>query len=1051
MRRYNFVISILAALTGFSCVSYNDYKDVSWLEKTPVDWENPEVFEINREHTRAYFIPFANESEVDRDNIWSSSLIQSLNGEWLFHIAQNPSERPYYFFKDDFDTKEWKTIKVPANWECEGFEYPIYTNSKYPHAKTPPTIQKHYNPVGSYKRTFEIPATWTHKEIFLHFGAAGSAVYVWVNEQQVGYFEDSKTPSEFNITKYLKKGENTLAVEVFKWSDASYLEDQDFWRLAGITRDVFLMARETQYIRDFKVLAGLADDYTTGTFELTVDVVETENAKPATVSAKLMDGDIEIKSFSAVAKNDKVVFNAEFPDVKKWTAETPNLYNLLIALKDTDGKVSEVLRQDVGFRRIEIKDAQLLVNGKYVYIKGANLHEHHHINGHVVDEATMLKDIQVMKSHNLNAVRTSHYPQSERWYELCNQYGLYLVDEANIESHGMGYGDESLAKNPDWAAAHMYRTVNMYQRDKNQPSIIIWSLGNEAGNGINFNATYDYLKSVDGTRPVQYEQAHGGRNTDIMCPMYMRMNKMEKYKTEKGDKPLIQCEYAHAMGNSVGNLQDYWDLIESEPIFQGGFIWDWVDQGLLTENEEGEKFWAYGGDFGPYTVPSDGNFCLNGLVNPDRSVKPPLLEVKKVYQYIRFKPIDLKNGKIAIENKYAFIHTDKFEFTYEVKGDGQVIKAGKIENVSLAPDSIKEVELDVSFQAQPGIEYFLNVYAKLKETENLVEAGTVLAKEQFKLPFYTKVSESNANTEKLIIEESNRKLLVKASAFSVAFDLDKGTLSSYVIDGKEMIKEGPVPNFWRAPTDNDFGNKLDKRAKAWRKAGQNRKLLDANYSVSEQGNSVKVNFAFKYLYEGEQLGLGNVQYTVNETGQVHVLNDIAVTDPKAPEFPRFGMNLIMPREFDQMSWLGRGPQESYWDRKTSAFVDLYSGSVADQYWAYIRPQENGNKTDVRWVSITNGSGAGLKFLADELLEVSAHHNMMEDFESPVRTDGRQVDGKPVVNRHTTDVKPRNLTSVNIDYKQMGVGGDNSWGAWTHEEYRLTEKSYNYGFTIQPVK
>jgi beta-galactosidase len=1048
MRNFNCIIILLVTLSVSSCISHNDYNDVSWEEKIPADWENPAVFEINREPARAYFIPFASESEVDRDNIWTSSLIQSLNGEWLFHIAQNPSERPYYFFKDDFDTRDWKSIKVPANWECEGFEYPIYTNSKYPHAKTPPTIQKQYNPVGSYKRTFEIPANWNDKQIFLHFGAAGSAVYVWVNEQQVGYFEDSKTPSEFNITKYLKNGENTLAVEVFKWSDASYLEDQDFWRLAGITRDVFLMARETQHIRDFKVLAGLADDYTTGVFSLSTEVVEEGTSL---VEAKLLDGTSVVKEFAAEVKGGRAEFTAELPEVKKWTAETPNLYNLLITLKDEEGKVSEVLRQDVGFRRIEIKDAQLLVNGQYVYIKGANLHEHHEVNGHVVDEATMLKDIQVMKSHNLNAVRTSHYPQQERWYELCNQYGLYLVDEANIESHGMGYGDESLAKNPDWAEAHLYRTTNMYQRDKNQPSIVIWSLGNEAGNGINFNATYDYLKSEDITRPVQYEQAHGGRNTDIMCPMYMRMNKMEKYKAEKGDKPLIQCEYAHAMGNSVGNLQDYWDLIESEPIFQGGFIWDWVDQGLLTENKEGEKYWAYGGDFGPDTVPSDGNFCLNGLVDPDRGVKPHLLEVKKVYQYIRFKPLNLKKGKIAIENKYAFINTDKFEFTYEVKGDGKLVKSGKIENINLKPDSTEEVVLDVSVKPEAGTEYFLNVYATLKQTENLVEAGTVLAKEQFKLPVFKALAEYKPTAEKLTLEESKEKLKIKNGAFSLEFDLERGTMSSYVVDGKEMIKEGPVPNFWRAPTDNDFGNKMDKRAKAWRKAGQNRKLVNTNYSLSQAGNAVEVDLAFEYAYEGKKLATGNVVYTVNGTGSVHVLSDITITDPQAPEFPRLGMNIVMPRDFDQMSWLGRGPQESYWDRKTSAFVDLYTGLVADQGWAYIRPQENGNKTDVRWMSITNSAGLGFKFLADDLLEVSAHHNIMEDFESPVRTDGRQVDGKPVVNRHTVDVKPRDLTSVNIDYKQMGIGGDNSWGAWTHEEYRLTEKSYKYGFTIKPIK
>ncbi|TLX76008.1 DUF4981 domain-containing protein [Labilibacter sediminis] len=1040
-------IILLATFLG-SCKNYNSYKGVVFEEKSPADWENPAVYEINREAPRAYYIPFASHEEVDRDNIWSSSLLQSLNGEWLFHLAQNPSERPFYFFKDDFDTRDWKSIKVPANWECEGYEYPIYTNVKYPHEKTPPTIQAHYNPVGSYKRMFTIPDKWADKEIFLHFGAAGSAVYVWVNEQQVGYFEDSKTPAEFNITKYLKEGENSLAVEVYKWSDASYLEDQDFWRLAGLTRDVFLMARNPQYIRDFTVWSGLADDYTTGTFEFVAEVASADIEAP-TVSVVLLDGEQEVKSFSGEVENGKVMFKTNLPDVKKWTAEIPNLYNLIITLSNTQGDIIEVLRQDVGFRRIEIKDAQLFVNGQYVYIKGANLHEHHDETGHVVDEATMIKDIKLMKSHNLNAVRTSHYPQPERWYELCNQYGLYLVDEANIESHGMGYGKESLAKDPAWGAAHMYRTVNMFERDKNQPSVIIWSLGNEAGDGVNFNDTYDYLKSVDDTRPVQYERANGGRNTDIMCPMYMGMKRMSAYKSKRGNKPLIQCEYAHAMGNSVGNFQDYWDLIESEPIFQGGFIWDWVDQGLLTKNEAGEEYWAYGGDFGPDTVPSDGNFCLNGLVNPDRGVKPHLLEVKKVYQYIKFKPVDLKAGQIRIENKYAFTNLDKFEFLFEVKGNGEVVKEGSIAGVELVPDDSKVYSLDLDFEVEANTEYFLNMYARLKESAFLVDAGNTLAREQFKLPVYKKVSDKKITNE-VQLKEEEAKVIVSANNTVVEFDAEKGRINSFTVAGKEMMLQGLVPNFWRAPTDNDFGNKLDKRAKPWRKAGQEGKVKSFKTTVAKDKKSATLNVEFEYSYNNKVLGLGWVVYKVKGNGEIEVTHSIEITGEELPEIPRFGMNMVMPREFDQMSWLGRGPHESYADRKTSAFVDVYSGSVADQYWAYIRPQENGNKTDVRWAGIKNKEGIGLKFIAHELLEFSAHHNIMEDFESEDRTDGRYVGERPVVNRHTVDVKERDLTSVNIDYMQIGVGGDNSWNALTHEQYRLTEKTYKYGFTIAPI-
>lgn len=1045
------VLIVIVVSTLVNCTNYNSYEGVPFEDKNPKDWENPEVFEINREPARAYYIPFADESELDRDNKWASSLIQSLNGEWQFHLSQTPSERPYYFYKDDFDIRNWKSIKVPSNWECEGFEYPIYTNVKYPHEKTPPTIQKHYNPVGSYKRTFEIPANWNGKEIFLHFGAAGSAVYVWLNEQIVGYFEDSKTPSEFNITKYLKAGKNSLAVEIYKWSDGSYLEDQDFWRLAGITRDVFLMARNKHHIRDFKVESGLADDYTTGQFSFQAEVTVAEQAQPLTVEAKLFDGNNLVNEFSSPTMKGRVHFESNIENVKKWTAETPSLYNLVITLKNTKNAVVEVMRQDVGFRRIEIKDAQVFVNGKYVYMKGVNLHEHHDVMGHVVDEETMIKDIKLMKSHNLNAVRTSHYPQPERWYELCNQYGLYVVDEANIESHGLGAThqgpfnkEEHVAYRKEWDEAHLYRINNMYERDKNQPSVVIWSLGNECGNGPVFQQGYDLLKAKDPTRLVQFEQAESGANTDIFCPMYATLDRMKEYKEEDGSMPLIQCEYAHAMGNSVGNFKDYWDLIESEPIFQGGFIWDWVDQGLLSENETGEKYWAYGGDFGPDTVPSDGNFCLNGLVNPGRNVKPHLLEVKKVYQYIKFKGDDLKNGKIRIENKYSFINTEKFEFIYEVKGNGKVVKSGSIENVELAPDASKVVELDVSFQAEEDIEYFLNVYAKLKKSENLVDAGTVLAKEQFILPVYIGSKENIPGTN-VVKEEQEGEVAFKGDDFEIIFNTKSGVLASYKFEGKELIMEGPVPNFWRAPIDNDFGNSLDKRCRVWRKAGQNRQLID--YKVTKN----KVVFDFN-LVEGEKhLGTFKSTYEVKKDGSVGVSNSFKMAEGELPEIPRFGMNLVMPREFDQMSWLGRGPHESYWDRKTSAFVDVYSGSVADQYWPYIRPQENGNKTDVRWMAITNKEGVGLKFKSHDLLEVSAHHNIMEDFESSERTDGRQVDGKPVVNRHVVDVKPRDLTSVNIDYKQMGVGGDNSWGAMTHEKYRLTAKEYNYSFTIFPLK
>ncbi|MCY1720666.1 DUF4981 domain-containing protein [Prolixibacteraceae bacterium Z1-6] len=1049
-KRPNYILTvlILSLLTMVSCSRYKDYSNVPFEEPNPKPWEDPAICQVNKEAPHAHFIPFATADQAKTEDKWKSPLVKSLNGIWQFHLAQNQSERPFWFFKNDFDTREWNEIQVPANWEVVGFDYPIYTNVKYPHEKTPPLIQKHYNPVGSYKRTFEVPAEWNGSDIIAHFGAVSSCMNLWINELYVGYSEDSKTPAEFNITQYLKAGENTMTVEIFRWSDASYLEDQDFWRLSGITRDVYLKARNKQSLKDFRIGSTLDRTYTNGVFDLAIDL---NNKAELTVEAVLSDNGKIIKEFSETTSSQAVQFSAEIPNVKPWSAEIPNLYELIITLKNADG-IIEVIKQDVGFRKIEIIDATLRVNGKYVYIKGANLHEHNHKTGHVQDKETMLLDIKAMKENNLNAVRTSHYPQPELWYELCNKYGLYIVDEANIESHGMGYGPESLAKNEDWKEAHLYRTRNMYQRDKNQPCVVIWSLGNEAGNGVNFEATYDYLKSVDLSRPVQYEQARGKGNTDIFCPMYARMHNMEQFAKERADMPLIQCEYAHAMGNSVGNLQDYWDLIEKYDVLQGGFIWDWVDQGLLTTNDAGEEYWAYGGDFGPDTVPSDGNFCNNGLVDPDRAVKPHLLEVKKVYQHIGFDEVNLRTGTISIKNKYAFLNLSAFDFVWEVTGDGKVLDSGNLGAFELVPGESKKVKIDFDVKPQPDVEYFLNIKAKLKNNWSLVDAGWVMAEEQFKLPLAAPMTLEYVEPNYTAIEltDNEESAIVSGEGFSVAFDKKAGEISSFKQGDTELVISGPIPNFWRAPIDNDFGNNLHKRAKVWRKAGENRKVADV--SVKATGKSTAtVIFDFDLINEeGAKIATYKSTYTVYGSGDVVVKNDFKMIADDLPEIVRMGMNLVMPRKFDQMSWLGRGPQESYWDRKTGAFVGLYNGSVADQYWAYLRPQENGNKTDVRWMTITDNAGNGLFFSGMPLLEVSAHHNIMEDFESLERTDGRQIPGVEVINRHTCDVKPRDLTSVNIDYKQMGVGGDDSWGARTHDEYRLTKKAYSYSFRMKPI-
>lgn len=1056
MKKNNWLLIFILLSSSFSCTS--TYENVPFEEMTPRPWEDPKISQINKEKPRASFVPYMTKEQAMADDIWSSPLVRSLNGTWKFHLSQNPGERPFWFFKDDYRMKDWDNIEVPSNWELQGFDYPIYTNVPYPHAKTPPLIQKHYNPVGSYKRKFKIPADWRDKEVFIHFGAASSFVNVWVNEQYVGYSEDSKTPAEFNITPYIKKGNNTLAVEIFRWCDGSYLEDQDFWRMSGITRDTYLLAREKQNIRDFKVIAGLDSTYTNGILKLDVELVKYDpEAADLIVEAELLDGENPVKNYTKTVNltdSSEVVTIADgiLPAVKAWSAETPKLYQLLITLKNSEGQVIEMIRQDIGFRQAEIRNAQLLVNGRPIYVKGVDIHEHNDVTGHVQDVETMLKDIKLMKTHNINTVRTSHYPEPEMWYKLCNIYGLYVIDEANIESHGMGYGPESLAKDPEWGPAHLYRTQNMYERDKNQPCIITWSLGNEAGNGVNFEATYHYLKKIDGTRPVQYERAGNDDNTDINCPMYAPIEHMEKYAKSNPAKPMIQCEYAHAMGNSVGNLQDYWDVIEKYDVLQGGCIWDWVDQGILQKDSTGTAYWAYGGDFGPDTVPSDGNFCINGLVDPDRGVKPALLEVKKVYQNIGFFPVDLKKGLVEIKNKYIFTNLSDFDITWAITADGEILANGKLDGFELEPAAGKEVKIDYSINPRPGTEYFLNFSARTKAEKGLVPAGYELAAEQMQIPVFKAAEQVDPKTfPALQTTENDHEMIIQGEGFQLAFDRKAGVLKSYRSGDTELITSGPVPNFWRAPIDNDLGNNLHKRSGVWRKAGERRKVTQAILK-HEGANKAIVTFNFDLPDEqGEKIADYQSIYTIFGNGDIQVSNDFKMTGKDLPEIPLMGMNLVMPRQFDQITWFGRGPQESYQDRKTGAFVGKYSGAVADQYYAYVRPQENGNKTDVRWVAVTNNNGTGLLFVGEPLLEVSAHHNIMEDFESFYRPTEKLEGGKIPPQRHINDVKPRDLTSVNINYKQMGLGGDTSWGAWTHEEYRLTGKNYHYTFRMKALK
>jgi beta-galactosidase len=1076
MKRISFYI-LMIAISFSACKKLSKYEGVPFTEKEPRDWENPQVFNINREDPHASLISFADEQSALEAIKANSPNYRSLDGLWKFNWVKTPDQRPFWFFKDDYDTRDWKDIEVPSNWQMKGYDVPVYANITYPfwtyedvfnsksntYKKVPPAIPHDWNPVGSYKRNFKVPSDWKNKEIFLHFGAVSSAFYVWVNEKLVGYSEDSKMPAEFNITKYLKGGKNSLAVEVYRWSDGSYLEDQDFWRLSGIQRTVFLHARPKTYIKDFFAVGDLDKNYVDGLLKVDVSLKSAEvNDNDFVIAASLYEGTqmlfTESKDVKLSGDKVSVDFKKNIQGVKRWSAEKPNLYSLVISLKDKNGNIYESVSTKIGFRKVEIVNSQLLVNGVAIRLKGVNMHEHNEITGHVIDEATVLKDIRTMKSNNINAMRTCHYPQQEFWYEICDKYGLYLIDEADIESHGIGYDkDVTLADKSQWAAAHLDRMQRMVERDKNHPSVIIWSMGNEAGDGHNFLNGYKWIKGKDVTRPVQYERAEKStntpeRHTDIWCNMYATIEEIEAYaKDVKNDRPMIMCEYAHAMGNSTGNLQDYWDVIEKYPKLQGGFIWDWVDQGFLKTNENGEKYWTYGGDYGEEGIPSDGNFNINGLVWPDRTPHPGLFEVNKVYQYIGFEPVDLKTGMIKIKNKYDFTNLSEFNFDWDVVSDGKVVQSGKIP----LPDFRPKVEIAFLLPLKkidpiPGAEYFLNMRFSRSDEWNYVPEDHVYATAQFKLPVEGKpVITKEDKLAVLQTKTIDKKLEVSGVDMKIIFDLGTGRLTSFNYKGKEIIKKGPEPDFWRPPTDNDYGYDMDKLLGVWKKAGERTVVTKANISQPELG---KVVATFNYDIpdeSGKKIGGYATTFTIYGSADVVIKNQFSKLSDNIPEIPRMGMQMQLPEEFTNLKWLGRGPHENYVDRKTSADVGLYESTVADQYTPYIRPQENGYKTETRWLTLTNDNGSGILVSGDPLICFAALNNIHDDFESPGKLSQYRKDAK-TANTHTIDVKPRDLVNLNVDLGQMGVGGDNSWGALIHPKYRLLDKKYEYSFRIKPI-
>ncbi|GAA4973912.1 glycoside hydrolase family 2 TIM barrel-domain containing protein [Algibacter aquimarinus] len=1062
------LIALIALITG--CENIPDERPIyrASIWENP-EWENPEIFQINREAPRATFYNFSSKENALELSDWKQSdVYKSLNGTWHFYYSDSVQVRPEDFYKQDFSIKGWDTIMVPSNWEMQGFGLPIYTNIVYPFPKNPPFISHNINNVGSYKRNFTIPAYWKNKDVYLHFAGVSGAMYVYVNGNKVGYSEGSKTPAEFNISKYVKLGENHIAVQVLRWSDASYIEDQDFWRLSGIERDVYLRADNPIAINDFRVGSDLINNYKDGVFSLDIELKNTKNSiENRTLKVELLDAKNNIvfsdaKSVEIAPNTTSIKFEDIIHNVKSWTAETPNLYTAILTLSNSEDKVTQVTSVNVGFRNIKIENNQFLVNGKPVLIKGVNLHDHDETTGHVINEELTVKDLRLMKQNNVNAIRCSHYPKNPFFYALCDKYGFYVIDEANIETHGMGTTNQGLDKKPelkkvhpayrlDWKAAHLDRTVRMFERDKNHPSIVTWSLGNEAGNGDNFFATYKWLKANDSTRPTQYEGATKYENTDIQAPMYDRIPQLIKYAENNPKRPLILCEYSHAMGNSLGNFKDYWDVIRKYDVLQGGFIWDWVDQGLEAETEDGQKYWGYGGDFGAAHLQHDANFCLNGIVNPDRTPHPGLEELKKVYQNIQFSDVNFKTGQVKVTNEYFFTNLNNFNINWELFEEGEQIESGTIGVIDVAPQSSKVIRFNLPVLDLSKKEYTLNFLASTHVELPLLSKGFPIAKAQFITGTYLPKFMENVS-DKLLLSFKEYQITFKSKTATVSFDRTSGKLSTLDYGEGNIMLQGVTPNFWRATTDNDYGFNMPKHLDVWKEATEkqtlvsmqvkdNKRVLDIDSKtqiVNFESCSVNLELVYKLPNDIAKV---KMNYKIDASGQLTITNTLADVKTDLPIIPRFGTNFIVNKAFDSVNWYGRGPLENYQDRKTSQFVGKYKASVSDLYYPYIRPQENGYRADVRWVTFTNAKGQGIKIIGPKFLSFSAHHQYNSDFDA----------GKTKQQRHTIDIVERDFTNINIDNEQMGVGGDTSWWTRPLEQYQIKAKPQSYSYSILPLR
>ena len=1002
------------------------------------EWENPQLTDRNKLAAHPQFIIYGNEKDASQGNAELSPWYKSLNGTWKFNIVKSPAQRPLDFFNPNFNDTNWSNIKVPGNWELQGYDIPIYTNIQYPFPKNPPYIDEKYNPVGTYRTHFSVPEKWNGRNIVLHFGSITGYARIFINGKEAGMTKASKTTAEFNITPLLKKGDNVMAVQVFRWHDGSYMEDQDFWRLSGIERDVYLTALPATTVWDYQVNAGLDDTYKNGTLSATVKVKnfsKTSGQQNVTFTLKDADGKEVFKQVKKVTTKDGTIsFDTKIIGVNEWSDETPYLYNYTISWNGTNSE-TDVITGRTGFRKVEIKEAQLMVNGKPVMVNGVNIHEHDPVNGHVPNRELMMKDLALMKQNNINTIRMCHYPHDPYFYDLCDQYGFYVIDEANIETHDMGSEphienrEKHPAYLPEWGKAHHDRIERMVEIDKNHPSIIVWSMGNECGNGQNFYDAYKWLKKRDNTRPVMFEQAMENEDTDIVAPMYPSIQYMKEYAASSKTRPFIMCEYSHAMGNSNGNFQEYYDIISSSPKMQGGCIWDWVDQGITTKDDKGVTYLAYGGDLGSKDLHNDENFCANGLVNANRIPHPGLSEVKKVYQDISFS---LNNKTLTVKNLYKFISLSGFNFKWELLKDGVKINEGTF---NLQTEAGQQSQQQLNFTTNTKGEYYLSVYAYTNTDSALVPAGHEQAREQFKISgdYFTDIQV--ADYGKLTVKTKNDVLSFTSGDISGSFNTKTGEFISYSKkDNAGAITAFPIPYFWRAPTDNDFGSQSQKKLAVWRFAHKNPALKSVTVGKQDKtGQPITVNYVLQDA---------NVPYTViyliKNNGSIEVTASIDCTGKNLPELPRFGMRTELAGAYKNLSYYGRGPLENYSDRNTAAFMGTYTDNVANQFtWSYIRPQENGYKTDTRWITLTNEKGNGIYITGKQPLSFSALNVSTENLDP----------GLTKSQKHTNDIRVEDKVYLHIDLAQRGVGGDDSWGALPHEPYRLSAQKYSYTYTI----